>query len=150
MALSGWFVGFVIWCSRYSYSYRALPASQANLSEEIRRKFGMRKEFNSHKIGLGHQRGRRFIVLGPQYGCREDMYKTKSTEAHLRFSMQSLRYVFERVCFIIYYHERMNLVHGASTMFMYCLRKIYRHVTEKLPVLCRVIHQAIFVILSIG
>ena len=25
---------------------------------------GIRKEFNSHRTGLGHQHGRRFIVLG--------------------------------------------------------------------------------------
>ena len=28
----------------------------------------IRKEFNSHRIGLGHQHGRHFIVLGHQYG----------------------------------------------------------------------------------
>ena len=28
----------------------------------------IRKEFNSHRTGLGHQHGRRFIVLGHQYG----------------------------------------------------------------------------------
>ena len=32
---------------------------------------GIRKEFNSHRTGLGHQYGRRFIVLGHQYGRRE-------------------------------------------------------------------------------
>ena len=31
---------------------------------------GIRKEFNSHRIGLGHQHGRRFIVLGHQHGRR--------------------------------------------------------------------------------
>ena len=30
----------------------------------------IRKEFNSHRIGLGHQHGRRFIVLGHQHGRR--------------------------------------------------------------------------------
>ena len=30
--------------------------------------FYIRKEFNSHRIGLGHQHGRRFIVLGHQCG----------------------------------------------------------------------------------
>ena len=30
----------------------------------------IRKEFNSHRIGLGQQHGRRFIVLGHQYGRR--------------------------------------------------------------------------------
>ena len=33
----------------------------------------IRKEFNSHRISLGHQHGRRFIVLGQQYGCRDVM-----------------------------------------------------------------------------
>ena len=28
----------------------------------------IRKEFNSHRTGLEHQHGRRFIVLGHQYG----------------------------------------------------------------------------------
>ena len=33
----------------------------------------IRKEFNSHRIGLGHQRGRRFIVLEFQNGRRDVM-----------------------------------------------------------------------------
>ena len=33
----------------------------------------IRKEFNSQRTGLGHQHGRRFIVLGHQYGRREVM-----------------------------------------------------------------------------
>ena len=35
----------------------------------------IRKEFNSHRTGLGHQHGRRFIVLGHKYGCRDVMWK---------------------------------------------------------------------------
>ena len=35
----------------------------------------IRKEINSHKIGLEHQHGRRFIVLEHQYGCRDVMWK---------------------------------------------------------------------------
>ena len=35
----------------------------------------IRKEFNSHRIGLGHQHGRRFIVLGHQYGRCDVMWK---------------------------------------------------------------------------
>ena len=31
------------------------------------------KEFNSHRIGLGRQHGRRFIVLEHQYGRRDVM-----------------------------------------------------------------------------
>ena len=33
----------------------------------------IRKEFNSQRIGLGHQHGRHFIVLGHQYGRRDVM-----------------------------------------------------------------------------
>ena len=33
----------------------------------------IRKELNSHRIGLVHQHGRRFIVLEHQYGCRDIM-----------------------------------------------------------------------------
>ena len=35
----------------------------------------IRKEFNSHRIGLERQHGRRFIVLGHQYGRRDVMWK---------------------------------------------------------------------------
>ena len=35
----------------------------------------MRKEFNSQRTGLGHQHGRRFIVLEHQYGRRDVMWK---------------------------------------------------------------------------
>ena len=34
-----------------------------------------RKEFNSHRTGLGHQHGSRFNVLGHQYGRRDVMWK---------------------------------------------------------------------------
>ena len=33
----------------------------------------MRKEFNSDRIGLEHQHGRRFIVMEHQYGRRDVM-----------------------------------------------------------------------------
>ena len=35
----------------------------------------VRKEFHSHRIGLRHQHGRCFIVLGHQYGRRDVMWK---------------------------------------------------------------------------
>ena len=35
----------------------------------------IRKEFNSQRTGLGHQHGRRFIVLGHQYGRRDVMWE---------------------------------------------------------------------------
>ena len=33
----------------------------------------IRKEFNSHRAGLGHKHGRRFIVLGHKYGRHDVM-----------------------------------------------------------------------------
>ena len=33
----------------------------------------IRKEFNSHRTSIGHQHGRRVIVLGHQYGRRDVM-----------------------------------------------------------------------------
>ena len=33
----------------------------------------IRKELNSQRTGLGHQHGRRFIVVGHQYGRRDVM-----------------------------------------------------------------------------
>ena len=38
--------------------------------------FYLRKGFNSHRAVLEHQRGRRFIVLGHQYGCHDVNCKT--------------------------------------------------------------------------
>ena len=35
----------------------------------------IRREFNSHKTGLGHKHGRRFIVLGHKYGRHDVMWK---------------------------------------------------------------------------
>ena len=35
----------------------------------------IRKEFNSHKTGLGHKHGRRFIVLGHIYGRHDVTWK---------------------------------------------------------------------------
>ena len=35
----------------------------------------IRKEFNSQRIGLGHQHGGRFIVLGQEHGRRDVMWK---------------------------------------------------------------------------
>ena len=35
----------------------------------------IRKEFNSHRTGLGHKHGRRFIVLGHKYGRHNIIWK---------------------------------------------------------------------------
>ena len=46
----------------------------ANLLEQKKSVY-IRKEFNSHRTGLGLQHGRRFIVLGHKYGRRDVMLK---------------------------------------------------------------------------
>ena len=45
----------------------------------------IRKEFNSHGTGLGHQHGRRFIVLGHQCGRRDVMWKHSINTKHPNF-----------------------------------------------------------------
>ena len=47
----------------------------ANLLEQKKALVNIRKQFNSHKIGLEYQHGRRFIVLEQQYGRRDVMWK---------------------------------------------------------------------------
>ena len=44
----------------------------------------MRKEFNSNRISLEHQHGRRFIVLEHQYGRRDVMWKRSIRTLYLR------------------------------------------------------------------
>ena len=58
----------------------------------------IRKEFNSHRTGLGHQHGRRFIVLGHQYGRLDVMWKHS---IELRSSTRSWLSDW-KVCFRIY------------------------------------------------
>ena len=45
----------------------------------------IRKEFNSQRTGLGHQHGRRFIVLEHQYGRRDVMWKHSSLSCRFLF-----------------------------------------------------------------
>ena len=50
----------------------------------------IRKEFNSQGTGLGHQHGRRFIVLGHQYGCRDVMWKHYMLQAKIKIRLNFL------------------------------------------------------------
>ena len=52
--------------------------------------FYIRKEFNSHRIGLVHQNGRCFIVLVHQYGRRDVMWKTIYRSKSCHFSSLGL------------------------------------------------------------
>ena len=51
----------------------------ANLLEQKKALVNIRKQFNSHKIGLEYEHGRRFIVLEQQYGRRDVMWKPASS-----------------------------------------------------------------------
>ena len=61
---------------KVSNNYRAFsltwPVSMQIYCYKRKRVF-IKKEFNSHRIGLGDQYGHHFIVLGHKYGCRDDM-----------------------------------------------------------------------------
>ena len=56
-------------------SYRAFSLTWLTSMQFIGTKESVyiRKELNSHRTGLGHQYGRRFIVLRHQYGRRDVM-----------------------------------------------------------------------------
>ena len=49
-----------------------------------------KKEFNSHRIDSKHQHGRRFIVLGHQYGCRDVTWKHHCFGASIWRTLTSL------------------------------------------------------------
>ena len=51
------------------------PASMQIYWNKRKSLHAIRKEFNSQRTGLGHQHGRRFIVLKHQYGRRDVMWK---------------------------------------------------------------------------
>ena len=61
----------------------------------------IRKEFKSHRTGLGHQHGRHFIVLGHKYGRHDVMWKHTIFEKTYVISNYRLSYYFsysENVC----------------------------------------------------
>ena len=55
----------------------------------------IRKEFNSQRTGLGHQHGRRFIVLGHQYGRRDVMWKHSIESLLNKINMEFAAYLLE-------------------------------------------------------
>ena len=59
----------------YRNRYRVFSPRGQHLCKFIGTKESVcvRKDFNSHRTGLGHEHGRRFIVLGHQYGRHDVM-----------------------------------------------------------------------------
>ena len=72
-----WSVGFSL--DSCSISHRAFSLTWRTSTPIYWKKESVyiRKEFNSHKIGLEHQHGRRFFFLEQQYGRRDVMWKRK-------------------------------------------------------------------------
>ena len=66
-------------------NYRAFSLTWPALCKFIGTKesFYMRKEFNSNRISLEHQYGRRFIALEHQYGRRDVMWKRSTRTLYL-------------------------------------------------------------------
>ena len=56
----------------------------------------IRKEFSSLRIGLGHQNGRRFIVLEHQYG-RRDVIRKRSIITKKFFQLKFVAILFLKV-----------------------------------------------------
>ena len=66
----------------------------------------IRKEFNFQRTGLGHQHGRRFIVLGHQYGRRDVMWKHSiQCQCFVKISREMMNLV-NSFCFFIKQHLR--------------------------------------------
>ena len=53
----------------------------------------IRKEFNSHRTGLGHKHGHHFTVLGHQYGPRDVMWKHSIASYHKMWKVSWMVYV---------------------------------------------------------
>ena len=58
-----------LWILKYLLSHRAYSPTLIRTKES----FYVKKEFNSNRVVLVHQRGRRFIVLEHQYSRRDVM-----------------------------------------------------------------------------
>ena len=68
----------------------------------------IRKEFNSQRTGLGHQHGRRFIVLGHQCGRRDVMWKHSILYMLMRLQIPFLVFIY------IFFSTGMG-VHGIKS-----------------------------------
>ena len=72
----------------------------------------IRKEFNSQRIGLGHQHDCRFIVLGHQYGRRDVMWKHPITLPRKHFFEHETRcFKLLRREFKLWQNTMSNLKH---------------------------------------
>ena len=84
--------------------------------------FYVRKEFNSHRVVLVHQHGRRFIVLEHLYGCRAVMWK-RSIDHHRKYHNipQCSFFVTPKFCIsnvFSFFWSHFNSKEKMKTMFM--------------------------------
>ena len=91
------------------WSYRVFSLTGQHLCKYIVTKESVciRKEFTSHRTGLGHQHGHCFIVLGHQYGRRDVMGK-HSIIRQYRLKMKSSR--INKLDFDFMYWQIVSLV----------------------------------------
>ena len=70
----------------------------------------IRKEFNSHRTGLGHQHGRCFIVFGHQYGRRDVLWKHSIAIVWLIVCMpfSCIDSSVKVIAFVIWLHGRLR------------------------------------------
>ena len=89
--------------------------------------FYIRKEFNSQRISLEHQHGRRFIVLEHQYGCRDVMWKRSIAFIYSRWlsalweNIRSKFYIFKPL------HHREASFKNDWWYIQGCLRSFYKY-----------------------
>ena len=115
----------VSWIIRWKWPIECFHSRGQHLCKFIGTKESVciRKEFNSHRIGLGHQHGCRFIVLGRQYGRRDVMWKhsiilnLRSSENGLAYTLAANEGVIKAV--VNFYRD------GSDTVFL-CLSHYLR------------------------
>jgi len=84
-----------------------LACRLSNLSEQGY----IRKELNSHRIGLVHQHGHSFVVLRHQYGCREvELLGMLSTPGYI-VNSQTKTLLYLRLIYLhVYFPDGFNSV----------------------------------------
>ena len=82
----------------------------------------IRKEFISHRTGLGHQHGHRFIVLGHQYGRRDVMWKHSIAYSHtFKISKRCFYFFWRKYGRVIKYMYVVSLTRSRTNSYSNCI-----------------------------
>ena len=82
----------------------------------------IRKEFISHRTGLGHQHGHRFIVLGHQYGRRDVMWKHSIAYSHtFKISKRCFYFFWRKYGRVIKYMYVVSLTRSRTNSYLNCI-----------------------------